>query len=203
MTNIMTKIGFKIIVLLLLVFGGTTAIQADISPAQAALNTGELLTPNMRIQLAKEWSIDIKKLNEAIPTLSPSQQEWLRREYDENNVPYGNVRRAIEASNSKEYNIHAAKSIAAANADLISKLASGEIKDLRKETALWAALSANLLNYDANIAIMKLANMRILEYSITNTQGSNDPEIALHVRRAQGYAILTGIVIPFLYNKAP
>ena len=199
----MTKLAFITIVLLLLVFGGISATQADISSAQAALNKGELLTPNMRIQLAKEWSIDIIKLNEVIPTLSPSQEEWLRREYDENNVPYGNVRRAIEASDSKEFSIRVAKRMASTNAELISALAGGKIKDPKKETALWAALSANLLNYDANEAIMKLAKMGVLDYTITNIQGSNDPEIALHVRRSQGYAILTGIVIPFLNNNKP
>lgn len=154
-----------------------------------------------RIELAKTYKERISKLDEAIPTLSPSQKEWLRKEYDENNQSGGNVRRAMAASDSKEFNIRLAKRMTSENRKIITRLASEKFETRREEAYLWAIFAVNLSYYEATHALFNLAERGMFDMSLTNGQGSDDKLIAEHVRESQAHAIYANFVAPYLRDR--
>jgi predicted GTPase len=116
-------------------------------------NTGRLGTPlfngernrESRVQYAKELSSFFKKIDESIPSLSPSQREWLEKELRESKKTK-NFYREVEVFNTKEYNIHVVK----------MKLKSWigglnlviQEKQLNREVYIWSVIAEELVRTD-------------------------------------------------------
>jgi hypothetical protein len=63
----------------------------------------------MRRDLAIQWQASFAALDAQIPSLSPSQQGWLKTEYEDELRRGGMTARALSARKSLEYQIYVAK----------------------------------------------------------------------------------------------
>ena len=161
MRHVLTVLG------LLFVFLSLKPVAADGIPQAwtRAITHGEPMTFAQRQSLAQEWQQDIQNLDGAVPFLSPSQEEWLRREYDEELAQNNNqfTLRALNAMETKEFRLKRTKAHTQSNANIIEPLANGSTKDhLRREAMLWTALAANLLNVEAIPTVIPLASRTFL-----------------------------------------
>ena len=68
-------------------------------------------TPQARAAQAKEWLEGFRTLDRQIPTLSPTENAWLKLEYDDQIASAGGrfTERAIAASGSTEYHKRVAR----------------------------------------------------------------------------------------------
>lgn len=107
-------------------------------------------------------------LEAAIPTLSPSQESWLRKEYD--NAPVDSaaaIMRRLKVEETTEYRLRVAREWTEAQLNLASELASG-VRDPRREAFLWTALAHNLLDRDALSAMTSLADDGLFAHELLN-----------------------------------
>ena len=180
-----------------LALGATASGQGDIGEAFAM---GEPLTAAQRQHLAQKWRKDINRLNEAIPTLSPSQEEWLKREYDNEIKRSGNrfTGRALAAMKSREYNIRLAKQFASQNASIIAVLSEGKAVDRRQEAAAWALLAHNLMDREYGQAVLALVDYGVIDKAVLSHQDH-------YIENSQlwGQMILSGVLIPYLAGTQP
>ena len=187
---------------LLVVFLSWNPVAADDIRQVFAL--GEPMTFAQRQSLAQEWQQDFQKLDDAVPFLSPSQVEWLRREYDEELAQNNNqfTRRALNAMNTKEIRLRRTKAHTQSNANIIEPLANGSTKDhLRREAMLWTALAANLLNVEAIQALNDLAGTGVIEPSLIWHQ-SDDERLMFANYMLQAEMILKNLVlIPYAIDS--
>ncbi len=88
-------------------------------------------------------------LDRQIPTLSPSQEKWLRTEYHEEIAAAGNrfTPRALAAMDSIEFQIHIAKPRNGELIGALTQIANGTARDRSHEVALWASVSDWLIDY--------------------------------------------------------
>jgi hypothetical protein len=77
-------------------------------------------------------------LEQQIPTLSQLQERWLRTAHDDQIAAAGNryTGRAIEATNSVEYQISVAKPRTVEPIDAFTRIATGNVPDTKEEIAL-------------------------------------------------------------------
>ncbi len=187
---------------LLVVFLSLKPVAAD--DVLHAFARGEPMTFGQRQSLAQEWQQDFQKLDDAVPFLSPSQEEWLRREYDEELAQNNNqfTRRALSAMDTKEFRLRRAKVHTQANVNIIEPLANGSTKDhLRREAMLWTALAENLLNVEAIQALDDLAGTGVIEPSLI-WHRSDDERLMFANYMLQAAMILKNLVlIPYAIDS--
>ena len=177
-----------------------TATASGEEDVKSAFAMGEPLNPAQRQQLARLWGEDIKRLNDAIPTLSPSQEAWLQREYHDEIASGIYTSRALNAMNSREYYIWLAKSFASSNATIVAKLADGKAADRNEEALLWAILANSLLDREFGQAVLALVDERVIDKSVLG----KDDYIQHYIENQQlwGQTILARLVIPYLADTA-
>lgn len=102
-----------------------------------------------RRSLATEWASSFAALDRQIPSLSPSQEQWLQTEYHDQIAVAGNryTRRSMEASKSIEYQISVIKPRNAEIINTLNVIATGGIRDKNDEVALWAVVSARFIDF--------------------------------------------------------
>ncbi len=106
---------------------------------------GTMQDINGRVQYAKELQSFLKKIDESIPSLSPSQREWLEKELGEYKQS-GNIRRYIEISKTKEYKIKTVKNHLGS---MISTLNSIIKKPpLKGEAYYWSLIAEELMDVE-------------------------------------------------------
>jgi hypothetical protein len=98
-----------------IVLGIATTIMIMLASNLYAATATELWTfwktRQLRQQEAQKWRDGFIKLDAQIPTLSPAEQHWLKTEIDDEITRSGNryTKRALDAMNSREYDLRIAK----------------------------------------------------------------------------------------------
>jgi hypothetical protein len=119
----------------------------------------------------------LKKIDDSLPTLSPSQKEWLEKEFKEYEKTENHLR-IYEVTQSKEYNIHFAKEN---TQDLIEKLNSNilyiQYDNKKLEMYTWLLISINLLEARYWNAIVTLGEMGLIDKKIFFNFDSNNAEM--------------------------
>jgi hypothetical protein len=96
-----------------------------------------------RLQYANDLLSFIKRIDHQIPSLSPSQEEWLAKEMAEYKKT-NSTRRYIEVTKTKEYKINAVKSRLAGMIIMLNSIIMEP--PLKKEVYLWSSIVDALMN---------------------------------------------------------
>jgi SOS-response transcriptional repressor LexA len=106
---------------------------------------------NGRLQYAEGLLSFLKKIDNQIPSLSPSQKEWLGKEMAEYNKTK-DTRRYIEITKTKEYNINAVKSNLAGMIYFLNKIIENlkidkpSLENEKQEIYWWSVIVDSLMN---------------------------------------------------------
>ena len=174
--------------------------------ASPAFGAGELgpdePPPNgaARRDLARDWLRVFSSLNSQIPDLSPSQREWLRREYDDQISTAGGryTARALAAMDSLEYQLSIAKPHVSGLVNALSTLTSASPASLDREVALWTFVAYSLIDKGFWQSIQELIRRKVVGRRIGHVE---DLYYENYVLQAQG--ILAKVVIPHLQGQLP
>lgn len=116
-----------------------------------------------RVQYAKELQSFLKKIDDSIPTLSPSQREWLEKELGEYEKS-GNTRRYLEIFQAKEYKIKTVKNhLGSMVSTLNSIIKKPPLKD---EAYFWSLIAEELMD----VELWSILNILIDEFSLVDSK---------------------------------
>ena len=96
---------------------------------------------NGRVQYAKELQSFLRKIDESIPTLSPSQREWLEKELGEYKKS-GNIRRYLEIIKTKEYKIKTVKNHLGSMISILNSIIKKP--PLKSEAYFWSLIAERI-----------------------------------------------------------
>lgn len=157
-------------------------------------------TPDERRAIADDWGSLFKKLDQQIPTLSPTQQRWLKAEYHDQIEQAGNRynERALTARASIEYQIFIVKPRTTKIISLFNQISSGEFRDRNQEIALWSSAVSMLVDYEYWQAINNLVDRGTIK---SNVGHINEYYFENYVFQAQIF--LLTIITPYLEDRLP
>ncbi|MBY3416754.1 hypothetical protein HFN87_26155 [Rhizobium laguerreae] len=145
-----------------LAFASTAQSQTLMDSPICGEKLGAIYTPGERDRLAAFIKPIFERFYEKIPTLSPSEQAWLKTEYQDGITPKGLTPRAIEAVTSMEYLKWYARTITAeivAETDGIIKSDYNTGIEMRE----WTYLSSDLQDDTYAASLRRLFDARILK----------------------------------------
>jgi hypothetical protein len=149
--------------------------------------------PQTRQAYALQLQRDFEELNAQIPTLSPSEERWLKTEIDDTIGANGGryTKRAVDAMDSRAWSIRIAKpyaqQIVAALGPLTRQL------DRTKETRQWARISALLIDHGFWQAVEDLQRRNVIDKQYLRFLGDFPGPTA----GAWAQEILTEVVVPY------
>ena len=149
--------------------------------------------PQNRQAHALQLQRDFEALSAQIPTLSPSEERWLKTEIDDTIAANGQryTKRALEAMESRAWNIKVAKQhaqrIVADLGPLTRQL------DRTKETRQWARISALLMDHGFWQAVEDLQQRGVIDKQYLHFLGDfPEPTAGLWAQQ-----ILNEVVVPY------
>jgi hypothetical protein len=174
--------------------------------ASASFAAGELApgTPPMngaaRRALAQELSVVFSTLNSQMPELSPSQQSWLKREYDLQIAEAGGryTKRALSAMDSVEYQLRVAAPHASQLLRVLNLLSSDTQLTPDDEAALWSFVTYSLMDKMFWQSVDNLVQREVVDRKIGHFDGLYFENYVLLAQE-----ILSKIVIPHLQRTLP
>jgi hypothetical protein len=177
--------GGMMLLLLILTVAGVVCAQTDLR----FQGTG-----NAR---ALAWKEHFSKLDVQLPTLSPTEEQWLKTEIDATIATAGGIYtpRALDAMDSREYQIRVAKPHILRILQVLQQLAVTAANE-RQRAALWTQFAVLIMDKQFWQAIDNLARRKIVQKTVN---GYDSFYYENHVSRAQ--EILTGIVLPYLNSR--
>jgi hypothetical protein len=150
-----------LIVFLVFIVMTSTCLTAFADYGTPMITSGK--TINDRIEYAKSLLSFFEKIDNQIPSLSPSQKQWLDSELSKFNKAQ-NVNRFLEITNTKEFNINLAKNDISIVVNILKKIVTESENDNNHEMYFWSLVSDNLLKRDFWDDIIVL----IYDYKIIN-----------------------------------
>jgi hypothetical protein len=182
------------------------AVVALLGLTSASFAAGELApdAPLMngpaRRAFAQDLSVDFSTLNSQIPELSPSQQAWLKREYDEQITEAGGryTKRALSAMDSVEYQLRVAKPHASELLKALNLLSSATELTPDHEVALWSLVAYYVMDKRFWQSVDNLVRRGVVDRKIGDFDSFYFENYGL---LAQG--ILSKIIIPHLQRELP
>lgn len=128
--------------------------------------------PNQKIRQdqASEWLKCFKKVEEQIPTLSPSEKRWLETELDTELAKGKVTQRSLTARKSSEYNIHIARSHLEEIIYYLTLLANNKSVERNKEMITWSLLAHQFMDGDFWQSISVLVDQKIVNKKIDNIE---------------------------------
>ncbi len=171
--------------------------QAQELRAMEAFSTGKPLTAEDRRVLARSWLASIRKLNNAVPTLSPSESAWLKREIGDEIARNGGrfTERSLAALDSAENQTALAGRFVADATAHLDRLSVGGLPE-REEALLWAALASTFLDRAAQEAVEGLVKRGRVPASARPMPAPYVENVAMW-----GKGILDQMVIPHLQGR--
>jgi len=154
----------------------------------------------VRRTLAKQLASQFTALDRQIPTLSPSQERWLKVEYIDEIAAAGNryTNRSLAAADSLEYQIFIVKPRNAAIVEAFTRIATGNVRDKNHEIALWSSAASWFVDYEYWQAIRRLVERGTVQKKIGYVDDLYFENYTLEAR-----ALLQKIVIPYLEGRSP
>ncbi len=150
----------------------------------------------VRIKQALEWLDSFKRLDQQIPTLSPSEREWLEREYD-NQVASGRfTARALAAMESPEYQKRVARERLDRILFALGVLVNARGLDTPTEVGAWVDLATGMMDPQLWQSVDALVRRKAVSPEIN---GVKEFYLENHVGWAQG--ILQRVVAPYFAGR--
>jgi hypothetical protein len=153
--------------------------------------------PAFRQRQARNWLAAFTKIDREVPTLSPSEQAWLKSEIDDELARNGNryTKRAIAAMNSREYDIRVVRAALPDLTVALSQLTRAAITQ-QAEVVRWAQVAARTLDPLFWQAIDNLVRRKVVSPEINGVS-----EGYLENHAGWSSALLSQFVIPFLSRR--
>lgn len=134
-------------------------------PIDAFCNSGPVMSPLTRLSVGIAMRKDFREFSDKIPTLSPSEDAWLKKEYDDQIASAGSFNsRAIAASKSvefkKKYVTNTIKRILVQLYNLDQVISA---KDRKKEIEIWSLVTARLIDQTYAEAVVDLSNKGVIK----------------------------------------
>ncbi len=154
-------------------------------------------TPQTRQAHALKLQRDFEVLYDQIPTLSPSEERWLKTEYDDTIAANGGhyTERAVSAMDTRAWSIRVAKPHAL---EIKSELAMLSMRLNRtQETRLWTRIAALLMDNEFWQAIDDLQQRGVIDKRQLQFLGKfHGPTATLWAQQ-----ILNEVVLPYFDSK--
>lgn len=171
---------------------------------------GDLPTASERQSLASDLAERYSRLNQKIPTLSPSQEAWLQREYFDEISGGILTERSRNAKRSREYAIYTTKS-AVDTISSIAWVAEGRTRSDLHEALFWAVVASKLMDEDTQEQYVRLVNEGIIEFSdlvdaslvgVRESDVRSDPmAYFVETQRSVGFNIFSVVVLGLLIEN--
>lgn len=151
-----------------------------------------------RISMAVELLATFGALDRQIPNLSPTQQDWLKSEYQEQIATSGSryTARSLAATNSVEYQIYVAKPKTKALVSTLTAIRDSAFRGRAEEVALWSSVVECLVNLKYWQAIGNLVERGIVQKRIGHVDSLYFENYTL-----QASEILSSIITPYLRGE--
>ena len=152
----------------------TTIIVLSVANAQEPFNAF-WKSRESRKNEAQKWLGGFKKLDVQIPTLSPTEEGWIKSEIDDEVSRTGTyTKRALDAMDSKEYDVHVTKPHLAYVVAVLSQLSEMtlDFPDQTQEVKLWARLAWLLIDPDFWQSIHSLIHRGIVDKEINGVESN-------------------------------
>jgi hypothetical protein len=174
MVTLKQNLLFPVIVLSIISFIYCPAFAAGPSPSPIGQATPQICfmkDRDGRIQYAKDLVSFIKKIDDQIPALSPSQGEWLEKERTEYHKTR-DIKRFDKISKTREYIIDAVKSRLAGMMKNLNSIIEGP--PLNKEIFLWSLVVDYLMEYElwAYLHIL-IEDFQVVDNKLFNSDSHN------------------------------
>ena len=185
----------------LILFGLAVLMLSAAPSALAQLGPNDPLpSAQARQSLAKQWASSFMALDRQIPTLSPSQKNWLKTEYHDEIAAAGNrfTARSVAATDSIEFQIHVVKPRNGELLTALTQIANGNLRDKNQEVALWASVSDWLVDYQYWQAVNTLVKRGTVQKKIGHVDSLYFENYTLEAR-----SVLSKIVVPHLEGRLP
>jgi len=154
-----------------------------------------------RKQYANEMMISLKKIDECIPALSPSQKKWLQEE-DEAYKRTNNYNRYREIMDSKEYLMDSVKN--QTNSILANLSLITEINHQKTEVHLWSLITEALLDLSYWQNVNSITKLGTIDEKMFSTQMRGDSySLFLNNGLLPAVRILRHIIQPHLGGTLP
>jgi hypothetical protein len=172
-------------------------VSASPSSAEREFWMGTAPPPRtVRVKQALEWLEGFKRLNQQIPTLSPREQEWLEREYDNQVGPGRFTPRARAAFDSPEYQKRLARERLDQILFALGVLVNAEQLTTATEVQAWAELASGMMDPQLWQSVTVLVERKSVSPEIN---GVKQFYLENHVAWAQG--VLNRVVVPYLAGR--
>jgi hypothetical protein len=127
-----------------------------------------------RQEEAQRWLDGFRRLNSQIPTLSPAEQLWLKTEIDDEIARAGNkyTKRALDAMNSREFDLSIAKPHAEQILRVLSELSRPALSEKKLEVILWTQLSSLFMDHEFWQAVDGLVRRGIIGKKINGVESN-------------------------------
>jgi len=189
---------------------GTLKGQSSSSDMIQVLGLKEALSKIQRVDLAEELLQTFENIEAAVPTLSPSQKEWLAEERKA--IDFTDSSQDARARNfhqSQEFTIEYAKTRLSSLVSSLQFLASekvtnGEIDNTRAQVFLWSEVAYLLIDqqfYEFLTRLQKLGFFDDLGPALMIE--FSDPVVAGLIYRDKSEEILGSIIMPYLLEEFP
>ena len=160
---------------------------------------GHFRDEEYRQNRAKQWREEFTKLNAQIPTLSPAEERWLNTEIDDTIAEAEGkyTSRALEAMDSREYQIRVTKPHVQALIRILDRIVSSSYRNESQEALLWAQLVALFISQEFWQSIDHLVRLNIFEEKTGILDGRYHENHVLW-----GQQILYDVVITYLSSNS-
>ena len=203
------KRSLPLVVILLML--GTLKGQSSSSDLIQVIGVKEALTKSDRVQLAEDLLLTFEPIEAAVPTLSPSQKEWLAEERKQ--IDFTDSSQDARARNfhqSREFTIEYTKTRLSSLVSSLQflageKVANGEI-DANMQVFFWSEVAYLLIDqqfYDFLIRLGKLGFFDDLAGYKLGLRPFADADLSSGIYRMKAENILGSIVMPYLLDQFP
>lgn len=153
-----------------------------------------------RTTVAERLATEARKMAASVPTLSPSQQEWVRVEITDAIDSAGNryTPKALNAMDSKEYDIFVAKPRMESLATILERIASGRLSQ-RDEVVLWAEATVYLSDSKLWQAVDSLVSRGVVDAALLGEHR----RLFFHNQAIKAHYITARILVPYLKGRLP
>ena len=156
--------------------------------------------PNKKVrqEQAAEWLNCFRKVEDQIPTLSPAEKRWLEVEVDNELAKGTYTRRAMEAMESKEYNIRVARSHLEELNLTLTLISDNKSVDKNFVMMNWALLANQFIDFNFWQSITYLVDHKIIDKEICGLK-----DFYLSNFTLQTQAIIRRVIINHLNGTLP
>jgi hypothetical protein len=153
-----------------------------------------------RLLYAKTLSTFLHKIDEYIPSLSPSERTWLNEELKEYNKSK-NINRLFAVQDSKEYKSDYVKKHIESMTDKLDEII--KTHKLNKEVYLWSRLTEDLMDPDFWEKLHILADDGLIDKKLFSAYSPKKDQYIFYINNAKfpATSILKNIVQPYLNGE--